>query len=663
MNRSFLALILALAACSPGGGTNPDRDGGGVESDADVPRRDADGDGIDDSWEGRDLGTDTDGDGTPDYLDSDSDGDGIPDSVERTTGGGTTPPTDSDGDGTPDFQDTDSDGNGMLDVVEGTNDADGDGIPDYRDLDDDNDTVRDSAEIGDPASPVDTDGDGLPDFRDFDSDDDTIGDGFEANPPDTDGDGTPDRFDADSDGDGIPDLTEAGPADRDPTSPPVDTDMDGIYDFRDPDSDADGLSDLDERLAGTSPIDGDSDDDGISDLIESASGTDPLDPADNPLTRGDFVFVVPFMEDPTPERDTLEFKTNIQFADVYFLFDRTTSMDGEIAGLRTAVRSIVGNITCTDSGTACMATSECGGGQICSPFSNTCIEDPGIDGCLLSPWTGTGWYETNLRNLLSLQPSVAATETALNFTTSGGTENLFRALTDLASPGEGGSPANCAPAMAGFIGCPAFREEAVRIAVLFTDENSDAGSLDTAAARLMSAGITLIGVWNGTPGNSARNDLLNVVRNSGSLAGDGSPLLFEGQDASVAGAVEDAIDEVVNGVPLRVTIEATDEDGDAGDALQFIDYLEVNSSGGPCTAVTPLEDTDGDGRNDAFPAVRPGTSVCWDVVPARNETVMPELSPLVFRARLTVRGDGSPLDARTVYFLVPPRIELPDGPD
>ena len=42
---------------------------------------------------------------------------------------------------------------------------------------------------------------------------------------------------------------------------------------------------------------------------------------------------------------------------------------------------------------------------------------------------------------------------------------------------------------------------------------------------------------------------------------------------------------------------------------------------------------------------------------------MPATTPLVFKARLTVYGDGSPLDSRFVYFLVPPRIEGPGGPD
>ena len=85
---------------------------------------DSDGDGIDDSVEGT---TDTDGDGTPNYLDTDSDGDGIPDIDEGTI--------DTDGDGTPNYLDTDSDGDGILDINEGISDSDGDGILDYLDAD------------------------------------------------------------------------------------------------------------------------------------------------------------------------------------------------------------------------------------------------------------------------------------------------------------------------------------------------------------------------------------------------------------------------------------------------------------------------------------------------------------------------------------------------
>ncbi len=145
--------------------------------------------------------------------------------------------------------------------------------------------------------------------------------------------------------------------------------------------------------------------------------------------------------------------------------------------------------------------------------------------------------------------------------------------------------------------------------------------------------------------------------------GEGSPLVFDGDGAAVRAAVTGAINEIVNGVPIRVTIEPTDEPEDDGDALRFIDYLETNTSGvGRCTAGLGTEDTDADGHDDAFPALTPGTDVCWDVVPVLNDFQEPDTSPLVYRARLTVFGDGSPLDSRLVYFLVQPRIEVPMGP-
>ena len=51
-------------------------------------------------------------------------------------------------------------------------------------------------------------------------------------------------------------------------------------------------------------------------------------------------------------------------------------------------------------------------------------------------------------------------------------------------------------------------------------------------------------------------------------------------------------------------------------------------------------------------------------MPRMNTTVMRLVDvPQVFEARLTVSGDGSPLDARIVCFLVPPDVEIPGAPD
>lgn len=403
---------LVLSACdSPNTVVRPD----GGPRDAFSGPADLDGDTISDEHEGGSAGRDTDGDGTLDSLDEDSDGDGIPDAMEAGDTDVRTVPRDSDGDGTPDPYDTDSDNNGIPDGSEEAADVDTDGRQNAYDPDDDNDGLPDARELrGTTSPPADSDGDGIPDFHDVDSDGDTISDGEDLD-VDTDMDMTPDFLDEDSDADGIPDATEAGDADL--ATPPVDTDMDMIADFRDPDSDGDGLSDQDEVATHmTSPTSADTDMDGVSDLIETAAGTSPTDMTDSPRTRGDFVFVVPYMEAPDPTRDTLAFRTSIQFADVYFLFDRSGSMAGEISALRTAVGTIMGDLTCTDFGVPCTRDSECAGGQVCG-LTGSCIEDPGVDTCITSPWTGGGWYLGDYTNTQSLQGDPAVTSAALGFGT------------------------------------------------------------------------------------------------------------------------------------------------------------------------------------------------------------------------------------------------------
>ena len=255
--------------------------------------------------------SDADADGS---MWTDTDGDTIPDPVEGWS--------DPDGDTTPNAEDRDSDGDGIgddreagdADVRTVPRDTDRDGTADFLDEDSDGDTIPDTEEIaGNPALPPDGDGDTVPDHRDTDSDGDSISDRDERG-RDTDGDTIPDRRDTDSDRDGIPDAQEAGDADL--STFPIDTDEDGTPDYLDPDSDADGLSDRMEFESGTDPTRGDSDGDGVNDLVEVAAGTDPLDAADNPRARGNFVFEVPYEEDPIPLQDTLVFATALQKADV-----------------------------------------------------------------------------------------------------------------------------------------------------------------------------------------------------------------------------------------------------------------------------------------------------------------------------------------------------------
>jgi len=674
--RMTLACVLSLGAfaCSPGGGSgDPTRDGSVADGDIDrPPAADADGDGIGDDWEGRGLGTDTDGDGTPDYLDGDSDGDGIPDSVERVSGGGDRPPVDSDGDGTPDFQDTDSDGNGMPDVTEGTSDADGDGILDYRDLDDDNDNVRDAQEIGDPASPNDNDGDGLPDFRDFDSDDDTIGDGWEFLPPaDTDGDEMPDRFDLDSDNDGYPDLEEAGLPSRDPTTAPVDTDGDGIADYRDPDSDNDGLSDTDERAAGTSRTNADSDGDGVTDLVEigacpagdATCAGDATNPDSSPRTRGDFVFFEPYMMPPDPPEDTLVFSTNLQVADVYFLIDTTGSMGTPIGNVRSSLSSAGGIID-----------------QVRAEIPNV--------------WFGVGEYRdygdgfiyNNQQDLTADASLAQAGANRLGASGGGdGPEGGVPAVWSVAT----GNPIPRGPTVArttcpaGHFGYPCFRPGAVPIVVMVADYNFHNGPASgntysgyltwaTALPDLLARNIRIVGVSVNSFGDVSGPDLRAMATATGAVDGAGNPLVSVAAGGSVSSGVVDQIRTLANSTPLDISVVFEDDPSDAVDSFAaFVDHLVANNDGGDvmgrtCTVFPAdrLRDTNGDTYADAIDNVTPGNPVCFDIVVKQNDTVMPTSSPQVFRGTIRVIGDGfTELDRRDVFFLVPPVIEVPGGPE
>jgi len=356
---------------------------------------DSDCDGIADTVEGRYAvggAVDTDKDGTPDYLDTDSDGDGIPDKVEWRTPGcdPTAEANDMDGDGTPNFRDLDSDGNGLPDLEEacppaavltklgmpacvpGTPyDFDGDGTPDYLDFDNDHDSSKsdktlglaDKTELADNTGKyvgltLDTDSDGIPDVYDIDSDGDFILD-LDDGITDTDGDGKPAFRDLDSDGDAVPDACEArassSPSTADYSKPLLDTNGNGIPDFLDLDSDSDFLGDGKEDKNGNCIVDtdetdrlkADTDGDGVSDLAEVVllSTAAAKDKTTDPYKAGKFFFIVPYSSDgsakPTPTSTPLALSTTLNQADVAFVIDTTSSMNGIETNLASSIASTI----------------------------------------------------------------------------------------------------------------------------------------------------------------------------------------------------------------------------------------------------------------------------------------------------------------------------------
>ncbi|MBW2261768.1 MAG: hypothetical protein JRG91_07325, partial [Deltaproteobacteria bacterium] len=314
----------------------------------------------------------------------------------------------------------------------------------------DNPTPPDGGDVG-PDVPVDGTIDAVPDGPDscddyVDTDGDTIADRHEGD-GDPDEDGLTNTRDDDSDNDGLSDAEEAG--DGDICTHPVDHDGDTTPDFLDPDSDNDGVSDSDETAMGTDPTEVDTDGDTISDLVEDVYGSDPLDDEDSPRTHGDFVFIVDYMQDPVPERDTLVFGTDIKVADVYILVDTSGSMFGEVANLQDSLQTII------------------------VPGLVSSIPDVQIGLMRFEDCPGSS-CDNDIANVQSITDVVDDVQTALDSITEtslcGGEEPYSLAAYIAATGDVSGTDVPGPSCPSGYIGLPCFRPTAIPIFVQIGDE-------------------------------------------------------------------------------------------------------------------------------------------------------------------------------------------------
>ncbi|MCW5518075.1 gliding motility-associated C-terminal domain-containing protein [Muriicola sp. Z0-33] len=257
--------------------STPDED---VDQDGDPTNDDTDGDGTPDYLDPFDD-PDTDDDGVPDNVDIDDDNDGILDTVEDPNLDGDnnpmTDPQDLDGDGRPDHLDIDSDDDGIPDNVEAQTTADY--IPPTG-LDDDNDGL-DNAYEGDGdagVNPVNTDGEDEPDYLDDDSDNDLVPDNNEGNDFNFDGDPDQTFTGVDTDQDGLDDGYEGSDVNDgydvndeidDPANDLPDTDGTEDVNYRDFDDDGDGIDTPNEDAnEDDDPTNDDSDEDGTPDYLD-----------------------------------------------------------------------------------------------------------------------------------------------------------------------------------------------------------------------------------------------------------------------------------------------------------------------------------------------------------------------------------------------------------
>jgi hypothetical protein len=270
-----------------------------------------------------------------------------------------------------------------------------------------------------------------------------------------------------------------------------------------------------------------------------------------------------------------------------------------------------------------------------------------------------------------------STVPALSATATGGALGSYVPAQDACSPGESGYPC--------------FRAGSVPIIVLITDaqfHNDKMGNdpyvgitpappyYPDTVVELNAINAKVVGVCSGSA--PAMQDMEDIATDTGAVyfvsPGVTQPLVTQIMpDGSMLGErVVLNVQRLANQVAMEIGTDARDVDEgtwDTVDATVFIDRIVPNTVGGVADPVHPgvicvggltTADTDGDTIEDVFTSVLPGTAVCFDIYPLRNETVPATEEVQIYQAEIDVVGDGyTVLDTRSVYFLIPPEIEEP----
>jgi hypothetical protein len=502
-----------------------------------------------------------------------------------------------------------------------------------------------------------------------DTDGDTIADQYEGT-ADSDLDTVPNNLDDDSDGDTIPDREEAGTS-GDYCNYPRDSDGDTVIDALDADTDNDGLTDAEERDRwGTDPLNPDSDGDTVTDLGETAYGSDPLDPGSS-VDPDDYFVILPYM-DPEQHRD-LQFGTNLQVADVYFLMDSTGSMDGTIENvtgslsstivpaLREAIPDVQMGVGAFNDFNCCgdlwTSYGDCGRGTGCdSPYwhdqditpDDSAVQSA-LDGVLTRPrGYGADWSESYV--------------VAMYLTATG--EGISEGGADIPPKECPSHPDEIGPRR----GYPCFRPMALPIIILvgdapwhnFPGNPENTGESDytfpapyyaDARAALLDLGARVIGVCarcSGTDTDWAWVYQSTVAGDTGTVDASGEPLVAISPDGTVSEAIVEMVETLANFTPQDVNTTTEDDPDDlyGVDARGFITAI-VPKAAFPPEGCSGFDDT-------TFFDVQPGTRVLFDVTFV-NRIFPPREVAAVFKAIIVVVGNGvARLDQRTVIIIVPP---------
>ncbi len=498
-------------------------------------------------------------------------------------------------------------------------------------------------------------------------------------------------LDLDSDGDGHSDAEEAGDADL--STAPVDTDSDGYPDFLDRDSDGDGLSDRHEAGCASGSTDRDafdSDGDGWVDLVEVFVGTDPCSEtsADEFLEFTDALLVIGDGED-LPA--LIGVVAQVRRADVHIALDQSSSMGGEFANLRSTFSSLIAPHIAEQIPDTAFGIST---------FDDFLCEGHGADGD--GPFVLRQRVTMNViaaQAALSVLPLRGGGDSDI---AQSGYESMFQVATGRGVAGCGVGLPPFDPRVGsgeGEIGGVGYREGALPVLVHVTNapphDQADYG--DFAASRLDaiealdSIGVGLIGIASGPP---ARSSLVDVAGETGSTVplcawddgrpsecaadecctgesgvgrdpdADGRcPLVFDidGAGSGLGSAVASGVRALVGSREMQITaVVGGDEEELAGTGIDtscLIRSVRAHSAvvgDGPCASDPTRVDLDGDGDDDAFAQVTPGTELQFEVWPYGGCFGVVD-EPLVFTVFVDFYADGVAFVAtRSIIVLILP---------
>jgi hypothetical protein len=382
----------------------------------------------------------------------------------------------------------------------------------------------------------------------------------------------------------------------------------------------------------------------------------------------DFFFVVPYNEDPSPKSDVLKFSTNIKQVDVAFVMDTTGSMSGSINNLKSALQgSLLSQL------------------QAAIPNVGLAV----VDHKDFSDGASVVKVRQTVTTTLSLAQSAVGAMSA----SGGGDEPEAQvAAMQFALLGQANGVIGAHTPAPGTFGGVNFRSGSVPVVVEITDASwhdpSGSASMASLKTAFASTNAKFVNITDSGYGPEAQANTLSDATGSNvptsafgtsctpgqcctGVGGAGRAptgpggtcrLNFLHNNGSGLGSgIVTAINAIANGSAYDVKAVASNDPKNKNgvDATKFIKALRAMDEGNAANGCppAPAKDSDGDGINDTFVQLKVGTPVCFEVIPAKNGTVPPELDPQFFNAFVDVIGvqGNIPLDRRSVLFLVPPK--------